>query len=296
MRTREREGRRSPTTGTERADHPRVPHGLHVYGQRAHESYVSRTTKLQPYGASKRRTSACTWKLSYQGKAGMWIFGPLGRDGLCQQPSVVQDGPGTVHRRPCEQAQGSPSWHLNLHRKVSCWRVGATRWCVKLDSNHKIISWIAEYAAVMLSRYEMGHDAMTGNERTRGKPSKIMGIESGRKLSFRRHPDRPKARQDGEPLGDWYLRRVALPVWRVHDRQEMTRTRLTLSSECHSRNAGGNDHINCIIGTPWCPMGTEGPDNELMPAVQIEMRGRRRARGHGGVSWVSRRHREEEPS
>ena len=40
LRTREREGRRSPTTGIERANHPRVPHGLHVCVQRAHEGYA----------------------------------------------------------------------------------------------------------------------------------------------------------------------------------------------------------------------------------------------------------------
>ena len=68
---------------------------------------LRRTPKLRPYWASKRfhRQESC---------------GFHGRDGLWQQRSVVHDGPGTVHRRPCEQAQGSPSWHHNLHRKLRC--------------------------------------------------------------------------------------------------------------------------------------------------------------------------------
>ena len=49
------------------------------------------------------------------------------------------------------------------------------RCCVKLDSNHKITSWIAGYAVILLNRYEVGHDGKTSYERTRCKPSKKMG-------------------------------------------------------------------------------------------------------------------------
>ena len=47
-------------------------------------------------------------------------FAFLGRDGLRQERSVVQDedGPSTVHRRSSEQAQGSSSWRQSLHRKT----------------------------------------------------------------------------------------------------------------------------------------------------------------------------------
>ena len=34
------------------------------------------------------------------------------------------------------------------------------RWCVKLNTNHMIIYWIAEYVAVLLKRYEVALDAL----------------------------------------------------------------------------------------------------------------------------------------
>ena len=63
-----------------------------------------------------------------------------------------------------------------------------TRWDRKIDSNHHIVSWIIEYAAVLLNRYEVGHDGKIGHERSRGKPSRMLGIEFGEKLMFRRIP------------------------------------------------------------------------------------------------------------
>ena len=42
------------------------------------------------------------------------------------------------------------------------------RWGVKLVGEHPIFTWMAEYAAVLLSRIEVGQDGKTSYERPRG--------------------------------------------------------------------------------------------------------------------------------
>ena len=147
-----------------------------------------------------------------------------------------------------------------------------TRWGVEIDSNHKIISWIAEYAAVLLNRYEVGHDGKTGYERTRGKPSKIMGIEFGEKLLFRRHPigQRLAKMESLWVTGIFVGYRSQSGEYMIANKDGTYKTRTIKRVPFEDR--WGNDHINYVLGTPWCPMGTEGPDNELMPAVQIKMK------------------------
>ena len=35
------------------------------------------------------------------------------------------------------------------------------RWCVKLKTCHPAIPWITEHAAVLLNRFEVGHDSLS---------------------------------------------------------------------------------------------------------------------------------------
>ena len=48
------------------------------------------------------------------------------------------------------------------------------------------MAWLVEFAAVLINRYEVGHDGKTPYERLRGKPSKLLGLEFGERLHFRR--------------------------------------------------------------------------------------------------------------
>ena len=49
------------------------------------------------------------------------------------------------------------------------------------------MSWLVEFVAVLVNRYEVGHDGKTPWERLRGKQSRLLGLEFGELLLFRRH-------------------------------------------------------------------------------------------------------------
>ncbi len=53
-------------------------------------------------------------------------------------------------------------------------------------SDRGIISWMVELAGMLVNRYEVGRDGKTSYERFRGKKSKLLGLEFGEQLSFRR--------------------------------------------------------------------------------------------------------------
>ena len=57
--------------------------------------------------------------------------------------------------------------------------------CV-LASDHPILAWLVEFGAVLVNRYEVGHDGKTPYERSRCKKSKLLGLEFGELLNFRR--------------------------------------------------------------------------------------------------------------
>jgi len=57
---------------------------------------------------------------------------------------------------------------------------------VKIEANSCIWSWMAEYAAVLLNRMEIGHDGKTAYERLKGKKANHHGFEFGEKVLWRR--------------------------------------------------------------------------------------------------------------
>ena len=57
----------------------------------------------------------------------------------------------------------------------------------KITADHPVSSWLVEFAAVLVNRYEVGHDGNTPYERLRGKQSRRLGLEFGELLHFRRH-------------------------------------------------------------------------------------------------------------
>ena len=56
----------------------------------------------------------------------------------------------------------------------------------KVPSDHAALAWLVEFAAVLINRYEVGHDGRTPYERLREKSSKLLGLEFGERLHFRR--------------------------------------------------------------------------------------------------------------
>ena len=61
------------------------------------------------------------------------------------------------------------------------WRLGEE---IKSDDN--ILAWLVELAGVLVNRYEVGHDGKTPYERLTGSKSKLLGLEFGEVVNFRR--------------------------------------------------------------------------------------------------------------
>ena len=53
-------------------------------------------------------------------------------------------------------------------------------------SNHNILAWLVEFAGTVGNRYEVGRDGKTPSERLRGKQSRLIELEFGDKVNFRR--------------------------------------------------------------------------------------------------------------
>ena len=45
--------------------------------------------------------------------------------------------------------------------------------CNKITADHPVLSWTVEFAAVLVRRYEVGHEGKTPYERLRGKQSRL---------------------------------------------------------------------------------------------------------------------------
>ena len=63
-----------------------------------------------------------------------------------------------------------------------------TRWGVRLGAKHSVVPWLIEYAAVLLNRFEVGKDGKTAYERSKGRPSKTLGVEFGEAVLWKRKP------------------------------------------------------------------------------------------------------------
>ena len=62
------------------------------------------------------------------------------------------------------------------------------RWGKSVPDNHPIVTWMVEYGAFLLSRFEVGKDGKTGYERNKGKKAKVNGFEFGEGVMFKRKP------------------------------------------------------------------------------------------------------------
>ena len=71
-----------------------------------------------------------------------------------------------------------------------------------------VLCWLVEFAALLISRYSVGHDSKTLYERLKGKKSNTFGFEFGERVLFRPGPL-------GLALEHWSFRRVPLHDWGV---------------------------------------------------------------------------------
>ena len=61
-----------------------------------------------------------------------------------------------------------------------------TRWGVDIPTAHPVLTWQVEHAALTLNRFEVGHDGRTPYERCKKKKAKMLGIEFGEAIFWRR--------------------------------------------------------------------------------------------------------------
>ena len=55
----------------------------------------------------------------------------------------------------------------------------------KLEAEAKVVSFMAEYAAYLTNRLEVGKDGKTAYQRSKGKSATVLGIEYGEKILYK---------------------------------------------------------------------------------------------------------------
>ena len=147
-----------------------------------------------------------------------------------------------------------------------------TRLGVHLDVEHVVWPWLAEYAAYLLCRAEVGHDGKTAYERAKGKLGKIPGMEFLERVLWKRKPV-------GGPLGKLSL------LWRegvflgvkgstgeyiVGDERGVWRTRTIQRKPVEERWQKSN--LDLVVGVPWKKNGDdEKADGEMLKTEVIYM-------------------------
>ena len=62
----------------------------------------------------------------------------------------------------------------------------AERGVQTVEGQIRVLVWLVEFAGTVINRYEVGRDGKTPFERLRGKQSRLIGLEFGEKVNFRR--------------------------------------------------------------------------------------------------------------
>ena len=95
-----------------------------------------------------------------------------------------------------------------------------TRVGVDIRGTSNILPWMVECASVLINRYLVRKDGKTAYERLRGKKSKMLGLEFGESVLFRRISLSKQTRKARQPLADGTLRWISAAKWRIHGGQQ----------------------------------------------------------------------------
>ena len=94
--------------------------------------------------------------------------------------SAVEDSKGNgVIERAVKSIEGQ----TRVARSALEMRIGA-----KIEPEHAVMTWLIEYVSLLLNWYEVGRDGRTAYERNKNKSSKLMGLEFGECVMWRRRP------------------------------------------------------------------------------------------------------------
>ena len=143
---------------------------------------------------------------------------------------------------------------------------------VKVPANHDVVAWLVEFAGVLLNRYGVAADGKTAYERLKGKKSKLLGIEFGEKVHFRRQAVGDRLAkldvmwEDGIFLGY----RPTSGEMIIGTSAGVMRTRTVRRRPEEER--WGPANLELVVGVPWQPNAKEEDreEGDAMPHVCIE--------------------------
>ena len=82
-----------------------------------------------------------------------------------------------LEQSPVEESKSNgmiERWNLTVEGQIRVLKDAfETRIRNKITADHPVLSWLVEFAAVLVNRYEVGHDGKTPYERLRGKQSQL---------------------------------------------------------------------------------------------------------------------------
>ena len=122
---------------------------------------------------------------------------------------------------------------------------------VKIGGKHAIWAWVAEYSSYLLNRFEVGKDGKTAYERCKGKKAKVLGLEFGEGILWKRRPIGGKLAklscmwEDGIFLGVKGTTEKII----VGDAGGIHRTRSIQRKPREER--WNKDNLKMVAGVPW---------------------------------------------
>ena len=141
----------------------------------------------------------------------------------------------------------------------------------EIPSNHNILAWFVEFAGTVVNRYEVGRDGKTPYERLRGKQSRLIGLEFGEKVNFRRTAVGARMSKldslwsDGVFLGYGSISKEVV----VGTRDGVFKTR-TVQRQAYEHR-WRTENLDMVGGVPWKTSPDGGEEEAIMPAIDIGM-------------------------
>ena len=138
-----------------------------------------------------------------------------------------------------------------------------------IPSTHNILAWLVEFAGTLVNRYEVGRDGKTPHERLRGKQSRLLGLEFGEKVHFRKTPVGNKMAKldslwsDGVFLG--YRSMSGEVIVGTKDGVFKSRTVRRRAFEHRWEKAS----LDMVGGVPWRTSPDRDEAEDVMPAVDV---------------------------
>ena len=173
---------------------------------------------------------------------------------IVEESPVASKGSNGVVERAVQTTEGQ----IRVMKSALEERVGR-----KIDAESNVVAFIADYAAYLVSRLEVGKDGKTAYERVRGKLARILGLEFGEKLMFKLKPKLKMEKinprwEHGIFLG---IRRRSGEVW-VATTSGVRSARSVRRIPVEDR--WGDDCVNWVKHVPWNRYaGAEDADGEI---------------------------------